>query len=113
MLRSKRRLNKAFFERKFSSKWNQLDSRLFSFKFGKFSPDETRFACVVSKKEANLAVKRNKIRRQFYGILSEIYPRVRPGFCGIFFLKKEGVVADSLVLRREIENFLKKAAILD
>ncbi len=111
MLQSKRRLSKAFFERKFLSKARHLDFGLFSFKFGKLA-GETRFACVISKKICPTAVKRNQIRRRFYRILSEIYPRVSPGFYGIFFLKKEGIVSDNLLLRQEIENFLKKAKIL-
>lgn len=113
MLQSKRRLPKAFFERKFLSKTSHLDSSFFSFKFGKLVSGETRFACVISKKTCSTAVKRNQIRRRFYRILSEIYPRVNPGFYGIFFLKKEGVVSDNSLLRQEIEDFLKKSKILN
>ena len=112
MLSRKRRLPKAFFEKNLLSKGSFLDSTSFSFKFGNLPAGETRFACVVSKKTTSLAVKRNRIRRACYNILSELYLELRPGLYGLFFLKKEGVNTSHSSLKKEIETTLKKAGIL-
>ncbi len=112
MLSRKRRLPKAFFEKNFLSRGSFFDSAFFSFKYGNLPAGETRFGCVISKKVAQSAARRNQLRRFFYRTLSEFYPGVRPGFYGLFFLKKEALNVSQALLKQEIENALKKSGFL-
>ena len=71
--------------------------------------DTPQVAFVVPKKVAKSAVKRNSLRRKGYNI---IYKYNINKNIAIFFYKKEGLNADSIYLKKDIDLLLKKSKII-
>jgi ribonuclease P protein component len=77
------------------------------------SKNPTRFACVVSKKVANKAVERNKIRRHGYAIIQENIEYIRPGFIAILFFKKGSGDLTYEQKSQQLTKLLKKSGIYE
>lgn len=67
------------------------------------------YAFVAPKKIAKTAVKRNSLRRIGYNILRSYDLE---SCTGIFFYKKEALVASPLEIKKDIDSLLKKARII-
>ena len=67
------------------------------------------YAFVAPKKIAKTAVKRNFLRRRGYNILRSF--NLNKG-AGIFFYKKEGLIASPVEIKNDIDILLKKAKII-
>lgn len=73
----------------------------------------SRFAVLVSKKVSIKAVDRNRQRRRVYRSLQNILPSIRPGYFGIFTVKKEGKESTFVELDMFTKNLLKQASLID
>lgn len=79
------------------------------FVFRYIKQENPQYVFVVSKKIAKTAVKRNSFRRKGYNIIK---PYGLKNYAGIFFFKKEGLLANIDELRKDIDFLLKKAKII-
>lgn len=79
------------------------------FVFRYIKQDFPSYAFVVPKKLVKTAVKRNLLRRKGYNIIRK-YPL--KSMVGIFFYKKEGLLATKEELLLDIENILKRASVV-
>lgn len=71
-----------------------------------------RFSVVVSKKTANKAYLRNRLRRVSYSVFEESGLKTIPGFCVAVFLKKPAVLVPTNKFRMELADFLRKIEVL-
>lgn len=106
MLPKKNRVNKDTFMA-IMDKGSITSGSFFVFRYIK--QDVPSFAFVAPKKLAKTAVKRNSLRRKGYNIIRSY--NLKP-VAGIFFYKKEGLVASTLDIKKDIEFILKKTHIL-
>ena len=72
----------------------------------------SKFATIVSKKTERLAVGRNKIRRQVYSLLRNNLKKIKSGFIGVFFIKKEFKKLKFIQKENEVQKLLEKAGLL-
>lgn len=79
------------------------------FIFRYINSDLPLFAFVAPKKIAKMATKRNLLRRRGYNILR--FYKIKSG-SGIFFYKKEGLIASPIELKQDIDLILKKAKLI-
>ena len=68
-----------------------------------------QYAFVVPKKIAKTAVKRNSLRRMGYNILRSYNIT---SCAGIFFFKKEALIAPIFEIKKDVDFILKKAKII-
>jgi ribonuclease P protein component len=87
MLPKQHRINTQLFKEIFAEGKN-FHSELLFLKIAPLENDEVRFAFVVSKKTAKLAVTRNKIKRRARAITSKKLSEFKKGIGVIVFLKK-------------------------
>ena len=73
---------------------------------------EVRFSFVVSKKEAKLAVVRNKLRRIGYSVIQKNISQIKENFLVAVFIKKGAMKLSKKELEKEIIFLLKKANLL-
>ena len=106
MLSKKKRVTKEIFQT-IMDKGNIVSGSFFTFRYIK--QEIPQFAFVAPKKIAKNAVKRNYLRRQGYNVL-RLYSL--NSNAGIFFYKKEALVANKLEIKRDIDFILKKAKII-
>ena len=72
----------------------------------------SKVATIVSKKTERLAVGRNKIRRQVYSLLRNNLKKIKSGFIGVFFIKKEFKKLKFIQKENEVQKLLEKAGLL-
>ena len=113
MLPRIRRISRADFNIVQSQK-RTLFSECVSFAYHKKNDTSpSQFSCVVSKKVARKAVERNTIRRQVYGILMRNIDRIKGGYMGIFYIKKEFLGLGTDAQKDAIISLLDKAKIYE
>lgn len=84
------RLDRAEIEAILSQRPRRIHGALFSLVYAPVKPNETgKYACVVSKKVANKAVDRNRIRRRCYSVLRRNQDTIQPGLHVLLYAKKE------------------------
>jgi ribonuclease P protein component len=108
MLAKKQKISRDLFKNLLSRK-KGASSTFFSVFFSK--KDEvfpSRFAFVVSKKIANKANERNKLKRRGYSFLQKHKKRIEPSFVVVFLLKKGAEKLSPSRFCEEIEFLLKK-----
>ncbi len=71
--------------------------------------EPSRFSVAVSKKVAQSAVDRNKLRRRTNAALAKIYPQVKNGYLGVFFVKDAIKTKTLPDIAAEILFLLKKS----
>jgi ribonuclease P protein component len=72
-----------------------------------------RFGIVVSKKIDKRAVARNRIKRFFRQILSELNENIKPGHDILLIVKKNITGTDKEENTLSIENFFRKTGIIE
>lgn len=71
--------------------------------------DNPQYVFVAPKKIAKTAVKRNSLRRKGYNML-RLYKLMSN--TGIFFYKKEALLATTIEIKKDLDFILKKAKII-
>jgi ribonuclease P protein component len=71
--------------------------------------DKPQYVFVAPKKIAKTAVKRNSLRRKGYNIL-RLYDF--KSNAGIFFYKREALIATPIEIKKDLDYILKKAKII-
>jgi len=106
MLPKKKRITKNTFQ-KIIEKGIVVHGSFFIFRYLKQEPPQ--FSFVAPKKIAKTAVLRNNLRRKGYNIL-----RLHKlnSYAGVFFYKKEALIANQTEIKKDIELILKKIKIL-
>lgn len=106
MFPKKKRVTKDVFQT-IMDKGNIVSGSFFVFRY--LRQDYPQYAFVVPKKLAKTAVKRNSLRRKGYNLLRlcDLKKDI-----GVFFYKKEGILASSMEISKDIEYILKKSRIL-
>ncbi len=75
----------------------------------KHNQTPSKFAVVVSKKVARLAVTRNRIRRKVFNVLEGLMPRIPNGYLFVISVYDEGIKsAKQKDLEEKIKELLKK-----
>lgn len=111
MLPRRKRIGKKLFEKILTNKGFFVDSSLFSLRvFSIQNEKDSRFACVVSKKNAQSAVERNRLRRLCYRVLSEIDTKTKIQLLGIVSLKKASLLSTHEEFSSQMKESLKKAS---
>jgi ribonuclease P protein component len=82
-------------------------SPLFSARILKTADPHIKFSFVVSKKVANTAVLRNKLRRRGYSAVKTLSPGIDSGYSVAFFFKKGVAEVAYTVLAEEVRKFLE------
>jgi len=72
----------------------------------------SRFGFVISQKISKKAVLRNKIKRRLNEVIQKILKEIKPGYDIVFFVKKGIEKQQFLLLKKEIEDLLKKVNLL-
>lgn len=90
----------------------QVHNDLFSLKMRKNSTDTSRFAFIVSKRIARLAVDRNSTKRVLRQCLQEQLIQVKPGYDMLFVAKKALRMKDRASVCKEIDRELMKKSLL-
>ena len=115
MLPSKKRIHKSHFEEVFK-KGTFYPGRSVNLILLN-SPDITgktsKFAFSVSKKIAKNAVSRNLIRRRGFSVVKNIINNIKPGFLGVFVIKKTQTKLTFEILKEDIESICSRAGILN
>ncbi|HAE36436.1 TPA: hypothetical protein DCX66_01865 [Candidatus Nomurabacteria bacterium] len=106
MLSKKKRVTKNAFQT-IMEKGNVVSGSFFILRYIK--QDIPSYAFVAPKKVAKTAVRRNSLRRKGYNILRSYDLK---SCAGIFFYKKEALVASPIEAKKDIEFILKKAKII-
>ena len=106
MLPKKKRVTKNVFQN-IMDKGNVVSGSFFILRY--IRQDIPQYAIVAPKKIAKTAVKRNSLRRKGYNLL-RLYDL--KSHAGIFFYKKEALVASPIDIKKDIEFILKKAKII-
>ena len=75
--------------------------------------DTTKAGVVVSKKVTPSAVKRNRLRRQVYAVLSELLPGVTNNALLVVVLKKGSDTRSFVEFRDELESVLSEARLFE
>ena len=115
MLSSKRRVQKGLFSSVLKD-GKSLNFPTFSIKYA-YNPElikkESLFSIVVSKKITKTAVLRNKIRRQAYSVLKDLFPEIKKNYIVTFFLRDSIIGVSFDQLRISITDALKKIRVLE
>ncbi|MDP3996560.1 MAG: ribonuclease P protein component [bacterium] len=112
MLPKSKRVSTALFNQVLRSGF-RFDSVFLTFRLLKLENDkEKRFTVAVPKRLASKAVYRNKIKRKAMAVLRVVFPVIKSGFAGIFFLKRDISDLQRDDLEGEMKNLLGKARIL-
>lgn len=106
MLPKKKRVTKDIFQ-DIMDKGNVVHGSFFILRYLK--QDIPQYAVVAPKKIAKTAVKRNSLRRKVYNTL-RLYDL--KSNAGIFFYKKEALLASPTDIKNDIDSILKKARII-
>lgn len=106
MLPKKKRVTKNTFKI-IMDKGSIISGSFFIFRYIK--QDTPQYAFVAPKKIAKNAVKRNSLRRKGYNIIRLYKIEFN---AGIFFFKKESLIASTFDLKQDIDFILKKAKII-
>lgn len=80
--------------------------------YAKTSQNNSKFACVISKKVGKKAVARNKLRRRSYSIISRRLPDLKEGCAAILVFKKGAAELSYFELEKSILEIFKKAKLL-
>ena len=73
----------------------------------------SRFAFIVSKKIHRKAVGRNRIRRLLTASVSNLLPDLKPGFDGVFLVKREILNKKLPEINGEVTRVFTKANLLE
>ncbi|MFA6338562.1 MAG: ribonuclease P protein component [Candidatus Paceibacterota bacterium] len=112
MLPKKQRINQSLFK-VVLTKGRSIHSPSLSFRYIKDENlKKSRFSTTVSLKVSKKATERNLIKRRANAVLVFLKPLLKPGFLGVFFVKKEANGLDFENLKEEIAFLLKKAEII-
>ena len=114
MLAQKYRINRRLFDQTFTL-GQFFGGSYFAAKVYKLEPSglNSRFACVISKKNLKRGVDRNRLRRRVYGAISPLLAKIHPGFAIIIIAKPTVLTMPFDKLTVEIENFLRLLKIYD
>ena len=108
MLPSKLRINKTLF--KTFGRGTSFHSPAISlFVYKKDDHSNSQFSFSVSKKVSKLAVKRNKLRRQGYSVISKNLDSIKKGYFVVFNFKKEAIGLSYNQIESDIKVLLQKA----
>lgn len=72
-----------------------------------------RLVFIISKKIINKAVKRNQIKRRLSQIIEKNLEQIKKGTDIVFLVKKEITSKTFLLIKSEIERFLKKINLIE
>jgi ribonuclease P protein component len=72
----------------------------------------SRFGIICSNKIHRKAVKRNQIRRWLGEAMLRLLPKLKPGFDGVFLVKKNIVDQEFAQIETEVEKIFKKSGLL-
>ena len=75
----------------------------------KYLKKESKFSVVVSSKHCKKAVKRNKIKRRVYAIISDLIKKDPSHLSGIFYLSKLSYTLPYNTLKEYIEELYYRA----
>src|SRR3989338_6426366 len=107
MLPKNQKISRSLFKKTTNKKKN-VASLFFSLGFEKTNQlVPSRFSFVISKKIANQAVVRNKLRRRGYSCLQKNKKNIQPSFVVIFFLKKGAEKLSTDTFHKELFLLLK------
>ncbi|NVN96651.1 ribonuclease P protein component [Candidatus Nomurabacteria bacterium] len=106
MLSKNKRVTKDIFQT-ILKKGNIISGSFFLFRYT--SLERRAYSFVVAKKIASKAVKRNSLRRIGYNILRKY--TLKP-VAGVFFYKKEALIAEPEAIKNDIESILKRAKLI-
>lgn len=90
----------------------QVHADVFSLKVRRNTLKESRFAFIVSKRIAKLAVDRNSTKRTLRQYVQERLTQVQPGYDMLFVAKKVLKVKDMALVCKEIDQELAKKSLL-
>lgn len=114
MLPKKRRIQKKYFTDLVSQgkRFNSQNITLFLSKNTTEVGGKSKFSFSVSKKVAKEAVKRNKLRRRGYSVISKSIDFVKDGYFLFFSFKKGAEKLKFIELEREIQQLLSISGVL-
>ena len=72
----------------------------------------SRFGLIVSTKIHKKAVRRNRIRRLLVAAVGKMLPEIKPGFDGVFLVKKAILGKRLVVIEKEVRALFEKAGIV-
>lgn len=75
--------------------------------------DQSRFSVVSSKKVSSKAVDRNRQRRRVYKSIQGILSYIKPGFFGVFTLKKEAKESGFVEIDECVKKLVVEALLVD
>lgn len=87
-------------------------SPLFSGKVFPTALPHSRFGFVVSKKVSPKAVARNRVKRQFRGVIETLLPQLSGGYDILFIVHRDALDATADELRDAITRFLREHRLL-
>ena len=73
---------------------------------------KSRFGFIISKKIHQKATKRNRARRLLTEAVRSFLPKIKPGFDGVFLVKKNLLNQDLEKIKKKVEAMLRKAQCL-
>jgi len=106
MLGSKNRLTSESDISEVKRKAKRFNSKNFILLHLNNNKDSVRFGFLVSKKVSKLAVKRNRLKRQFREAVKLVLSDMRPGFDYLFIIKRQALDLDSKSIFSEVESAL-------
>jgi ribonuclease P protein component len=72
------------------------------------------YVCVIiPAKVVKKAYKRNKIKRQYYAIISTLVNKIRLNYIVIFLAKKSGMRKNEVITKTEVETALTKLHLIN
>lgn len=89
-----------------------VHTSLFTMRIAKNSQGNSRFSVVVSKTVDKRAVVRNKTKRLVLGCISEVLPKITPGYDVLIHMKKSVENDSDKSLQKAIVQSLSKGKLL-
>ncbi len=112
MLPKQNRLTKQSDFDKVNKKGKVCGGRFLILKTAKNNLESSRFAFIVSQKISKKAVVRNKIKRKLREAVKNNLSEIKSGYDIVFFTKKAIEEKNYLEIKKEIENLIYKADLI-